>query len=65
MAPRRNIAIPQMPFIPKDAVAALDTGVEVGCPRVHAGATTTTPRLFVELVAVNYYHFRCFQMCPD
>lgn len=56
MAPRRNIAIPQMPFIPKDAVAALDTRVEVGCPRVHAGATTTTPWLFIELVAVYLYH---------
>lgn len=56
MAPRRNIAIPQMPFIPQDAVAALDTGVEVGCPRVHAGATPTTPRLFVEPKTVYLNH---------
>lgn len=56
MAPRRNIAIPQMPFIPQDAVAALDTGVEMGCPRVQTGATTTTPRLIVELVTVNLNH---------
>ena len=56
MAPRRNIAIAQMPFIPQDAVAALYSGVEAGCPRVQTGATTTTPRLIVELVTVNLDH---------
>lgn len=45
-----------MPFIPKQAVSTLDTGVEVGCPRVHAGATTTTTGLIVELKAVNLNH---------
>lgn len=56
MTPCRDIAIAQMPFIPQDAVAALYSGVEAGCPRVKAGATTTTPRLIVELVTVNLNH---------
>ena len=56
MAPRRDIAIAQMPFIPQDAVAALDSGVEVRCPRVQTGTTTTTPRLIIELVTVYLNH---------
>lgn len=60
MTPCRDIAIPQMPFIPQDAVAALDAGVEVGCPRVHAGATSTTPWLIIEPVAIYLNHLRRF-----
>lgn len=52
----RDIAIAQMPFIPQDAMAALDTGVEVRCPRIQTGATPTTPRLIVELVTVYLNH---------
>ena len=56
MASCRDIAIAQMPFIPQDAVTALDSGVEVRCPSNQTGATTTTSRLIVELVTVYLNH---------
>lgn len=56
MASCRDIAIAQMPFIPQEAVATLDPGGEVCCPRVQTGATTTTPRLIIELVTIYLNH---------
>lgn len=56
MASCWDIAIPQMPFIPQNAVAALDSRVEVCCPRVHAGATTATSRLIIEPKPVYLNH---------
>ena len=56
MASCRNVAVPQMPLIPYQAVSTLGTGRAVGCSCVQTGATPTTPRLIVEFKPVYLNH---------